>query len=611
VLHQMRSAAKWVWLFVAAAFVGGFLLAETSGLLGRTPLTPTTAVATVNGHDILYSEWQQRVQQAIQTQQRAGRSLTQDEIRQVENETLDQMIMQVLLEQEYRKRGIGVSDAEIQELARYAPPEFLYSAPELQTEGRFDPQKYQRLLTSPQARQTGLLKYIEDYYRGEIPQRKLIEQISDGVYLSETDMWRAWQDEHDSAQVSYVVWRPVADSNAAKAVSDADARAYFDKHKADYKRSGRTWLSVVHIPRVISAADSAATRAHLLQLRAEIAGGAKFEDVAKRESQDTVSGANGGDLGRGARGRFVPQFETAAYALKPHELSGAVLTPFGYHLIRVDDRKGDTLSLRHILLRIEQSDSEATRTDREADSLAQIAANAEESSKLDSAARRLNLPIAHIRADEGHPALYNPILGTQVPSASAWAFGGAKPGETSELYDDENGYWLARLDSIVPGGDPVFERVALEVKRAVARDHALDSLTKAAQAFAVAAGHDGLEAAAARASLPVQKTPAFTRVTFVLGLGQYTEPIGAAFALAAGAVSAPIRSDDGVYVIRVDRRVTGDRAAFDREKDVVRQQRLQQLKQQRVQLFLSDLRSGAKIEDHRADINATQRRAAT
>src|SRR2546423_6554092 len=295
----MRSAAKWIWLFVAAAFVAVFLFAQTSGLIGRAPLTPTTAVATVNGHDILYTDWQRRRDQAIQNQQRAGRTLTKDGIRQVENETLDQMEMQALLEQEYRKRGIGASNAEIQELARYEPPEFLYSSPELQTEGRFDPQKYQRLLTSPQARQTGLLKYIEDYFRGEIPQRKLIEQISDGVYLSENDLWRAWQDEHDSAQVSYVVWRPAADSNAVKAVGEADARAYFDKHKADYKRVGRSWLSVVHIPRVISAADTAATRARLLQLRAEIAGGAKFEDVAKRESQDTVSGAKGGDLGRG------------------------------------------------------------------------------------------------------------------------------------------------------------------------------------------------------------------------------------------------------------------------------------------------------------------------
>src|SRR5207237_1310258 len=147
-------------------------------LLGRTPVTPTTAVVKVNGRDILYTEWQRRVQQATQNQQRNGRSLTQDEMRQIENETLDEMIMQVLLEQEYRKRGIGVSDEELREFARYAPPPFMYNNPELQTEGRFDPAKYQRLLASPQARQGGILVALENYYRTEIPKEKLFELVT-------------------------------------------------------------------------------------------------------------------------------------------------------------------------------------------------------------------------------------------------------------------------------------------------------------------------------------------------------------------------------------------------------------------------------------------------
>src|SRR5688500_13347795 len=172
----MRSAAKWVWLFVAVAFIGGFLIVETSGLLGSAPLTPTTAVAEVNGREILYSDWQNRVQQVMQNQR--GRSLTQDEVRQVENETLDEMIMQVLLEQEYRKRGIGVTDEELREFARYAPPPFLYNSPDLQTEGRFDPAKYQRLLTSPQARQGGILLPLENYYRTALPQEQHYEPLT-------------------------------------------------------------------------------------------------------------------------------------------------------------------------------------------------------------------------------------------------------------------------------------------------------------------------------------------------------------------------------------------------------------------------------------------------
>jgi peptidyl-prolyl cis-trans isomerase D len=601
----MRSAAKYIWLFLIVAFVGGFLLAETSGLIGRASLTPTTPVAEVNGREILYTDWQQRVQQATQNQQRSGRSLTQDEVKQIEDEVMNEMVMQVLLEQEYRKRGIGVSDDELREFARYAPPPFMYNNPDLQTEGRFDPAKYQRLLASPQARQGGILVALENYYRTEIPKEKLFELVTDGVYLSDAELWRAWQDERDSAQVSYVAWRANADSNDAKSVTDAEIRSFFDAHKTEFDRPGRARLSVVRIPRTITAADTAEVRNRLMALRAEIAGGAKFEDVARRESNDTVSGANGGDLGRGAKGRFVKEFEDAAYKLRPNELSAPVLTQFGYHLVRVDARKGDTLSLRHILLRITQGDSAATRTDRLADELARIAAGSEDPTKLDTAAKQLSLEVHPIEVIEGQPAS---LGGEMVPSVSAWAFGGARAGEISELFDDEGGYWLARVDTVVHGGEPNLDRVRDEIRQRIARDKALDRLLPAAQQLAQDAVASTLEAAAQRANLVVVKSPAFTRLGFVPGLGQYSRPMGAAFSLPVGAISAPIRDETGVFVIRVDRRVNANRGEFEKQAETIRTQRVQQLKRQRLQLFLEDLRRDAKIEDHRKEINATARR---
>src|ERR1700760_1943598 len=199
-LQQMRSLAKYVWLFVALAFVGGFLLYETSGLMGRTPVTTTTAVAVVNGHEIMYRDYMDRVQSQIQNEQaRDQRSLTQDDQRRIENSVFEQMVSDVLLADEYRQRGIVVTDDEIREFARYAPPPWVMQAPELQTDGRFDPQKYQRLLASPQARQGGLLVQLEGYYRSEIPKEKLYDQISSGVYVSDPELWRAWRDQHDSA----------------------------------------------------------------------------------------------------------------------------------------------------------------------------------------------------------------------------------------------------------------------------------------------------------------------------------------------------------------------------------------------------------------------------
>ena len=100
-LQAMRSSAKYVFWILLIAFVGGFLLVESSGLLSRGAVTPTTPVATVNGTDILYTDWLRRSQQlSQQEQQQTGRSLTQDEITRIENQAFDEMVTEILLQQE-------------------------------------------------------------------------------------------------------------------------------------------------------------------------------------------------------------------------------------------------------------------------------------------------------------------------------------------------------------------------------------------------------------------------------------------------------------------------------------------------------------------------------
>jgi parvulin-like peptidyl-prolyl isomerase len=402
--------------------------------------------------------------------------------------------------------------------------------------------------------------------------------------------------------VSFVAFRPsptAADSN----VSDADLRKYYDAHKPDFERTGRATVSVLTIPRVVTAADSAAVRDKINRLRAEITGGAKFEDVAKRESADTISGANGGDLGKGPKGRFVPEFEKALDALKPGEISGPVLSPFGYHLIRLDSRAGDTLQAHHLLLRIEPSDSSQSKIDRLADQLSKIAAGSDQPAKFDEAAKTLGLTPFKVTVTEGAPATYQ---GKYVPSVSAWAFGGAKTGEISDLFDSEDGYYLARLESVAAGGN-TFEAVKQDVRAKLASDRAVERAVPQANDLATAARASSLEAAAAARKLEVQKTGMVNRsgAASTLGIG---EALGAAFALPVNTVSVPIRQLDAVYVLRVDARKPADKVAFEAQKKAIRAQRQQQLKQQRLQAYYADLRKSAKIDDHRKEIAARARR---
>ena len=603
-LQTMRSSAKIVMWVLLISFVGGFLLFETSGLMGSAPVTTTTAVASVNGRDILYTEWQRRAQQVVQqTQQQSGRTLTQDELRRLENQAYDDMVSEVLLEQEYKKRGILVSNEELRDYARFAPPQWVQTAPDLQTDGRFDPAKYQRLLASAQARQSGLLAALEQYFRSEVPKEKLFQQVTSGLYVTDADLWRAWQDANDSAAVSFVAFRPrptAADSN----VADGDLRKYYDAHQPEFNRPAHASLSVLHIVRTTTVADTVVVRDRINALRAEIMGGAKFDDVAKRESNDSVSAATGGDLGKGAKGRFVPDFEQAAYALKAGEVSPPVLTPFGYHLIKIDSRSGDTLALRHLLLRIQPSDSSTAKVDRAADQLAKMVAGADQPGKFDDAAKTLGLTPFRVRVEENEPAQYN---GRPVPSASAWAFGGAQIGETSDLFDADDGYYVARLDSLSEGGK-TFDAVKDAVRGRVAEDRAIERSIPAAQSLANAARSSSLEAAAAAATLTVQKTGMVTRAGAAKEFGSLREAVGASFVAPLSEVYGPIRQADGVFVTRTDARKPSDKAAFETEKKALRGRRLQQMRGQSIQMYLDDLKKSATVKDYRKKLNEQLRR---
>ncbi len=607
-LQAMRASAKYIWIIIVVLFVGGFLLAQTSGLLGRAPVTTTTAVAKVNGEDILATSWYQVTQNLEQeATQRSNQSISLDERQRLQDQAFDQLVTDALLRQEYRRRGIMVTDDEILQAARYNPPPQLMQSPELQTEGQFDPAKYQRFLQSPAARQEGLLLQLEQYYRTEIPKQKLFDQVATDVYVSDEELWRRWQDSHDSAQVSFVAFGPERISDSAVRVSDDEVRAYYDTHKKQFDRPGRAKLSIIIIPRAVTGADSTAVRARAVALRSRILGGEKFEDVARAESADSVSAVNGGSLGRGPKGRFVAPFETAAYALKPGEISQPVLTPFGYHIIRVDERKGDTISLHHILLRIQQSDSAAARTDRRADSLARVAASTDQPAKFDEAARTLHIPVLRAEVIEGNPLTIN---GQFIPSAGPWAFQGARTGETSELFDAEDGYYLARLDSLTPGGTLSLDQAKNDIRKFLLSQKKIDLLGPQAMNFAKVAAASNLESAAKLLGMEVVKTKPFTRVTGVPELARFPEAVGAAFTLPVNTVSEPIRAMAGVVVERVDNnRISANRATFDAQKEALRQQDLQQLRQQRVRDFLANLRAVAKIDDKRKQIEASARRS--
>ena len=124
-------------------------------------------------------------------------------------------------------------------------------------------------------------------------------------------------------------------------VSDEDLKKVYESKKNDYEQ-----VSAKHILIAFKGSPAAQAgkpeiteeqaKAKATDLRKQILAGASFEELAKKESDDTGSGANGGELGEFNRGQMVPEFEKAAFEAKIGEISEPVRTQFGYHIIKVE-----------------------------------------------------------------------------------------------------------------------------------------------------------------------------------------------------------------------------------------------------------------------------------
>jgi parvulin-like peptidyl-prolyl isomerase len=140
-------------------------------------------------------------------------------------------------------------------------------------------------------------------------------------------------------------------------VDEADARKYYEEHKGEYEKVKARHLLIRFKGSPVPVGDKKdLTEEEALEkvkaLRAQIVAGGDFAAIAKKESDDTQSGANGGDLDAFSHGQMVGPFDQAAFALMPGQLSEPVKSQFGYHLILVE--KHETKSFEEMRPDIEK-----------------------------------------------------------------------------------------------------------------------------------------------------------------------------------------------------------------------------------------------------------------
>jgi len=193
------------------------------------------------------------------------------------------------------------------------------------------PAEYQSYAMGPGKKQFG-----EDYLR-----MKMLAQMG---YKAGLQNDPAVQQQLALMKDNLVANAQLSQIDKSVTLSDADLQKIYDENKKDYEQVKAKHILIAFKGSPAAQAgkpelteDQAKAKAE--ELKKQIEGGAKFEDVAKKESDDTGSGANGGELGAFGHGQMVPEFEKAAFDAKVGDVIGPIRTQYGYHLIRVESHE--------------------------------------------------------------------------------------------------------------------------------------------------------------------------------------------------------------------------------------------------------------------------------
>jgi peptidyl-prolyl cis-trans isomerase D len=577
-MRQHRNWLKWSLFIVAVAMVIFFIPNFMRNPSGRA--AAGGAVAVVEGREIRGDEFQRTYQAQIQAYRSAyGANMSDQLLRQlgVEQQILQQMVDERAALAEADRLDIRVSDDEVKQR--------ILAIPSFQDNGVFiGEQRYRQILSMQRPPMTPT--EFENAVRRSLVVDKLRTSLTEWLSIPDKELEQEYRRRNDKVKLAVVSF-PNDSFRPDVSATDAEITSYFDAHKDDFripeKRKVRYLLVDIEAIRsktVVPAADierayndriteyttpeqvrashillktegkdEAAVRAQAEEVLKKAKAGANFAALAKQYSQDEGSAPNGGDLDYFGRGRMVPEFDAVAFAMEPGQISDLVKTTFGFHIIKLIEKKtGSTRSLEEVRPQL-QDQLSIERAQAQASTLANsLRTRVTKASDLDTVAKEQGFSVQ----ESDWFARDEPVLGLGAsPELGARTFA-MNQGDVAGPIQTGRGFVFASLiakqDPYVPKVDEVKERVRNEVVRNKAKEFGLKKATEVAAKLKGAADFDK---AVQAAGFKAQTTEMITRDSPIPDLGMAAEVTEAAFTLAPGTVSQPIATDTGSAVIKV------------------------------------------------------------
>jgi peptidyl-prolyl cis-trans isomerase D len=586
-------------------------------------------LAKVYDQFITYGEYQKAYDQMVDNYRRQfGKMFSEDLLKQmdVKRQALEMLIQRHLLQHAAKELGLTASDEEVQHsILQY--PVFL-------NEGKFEQKRYLQVLR--QARMTP--EVFEGEMAADLALQKVQAFIKRQASVSEDEILAEYQFTNTQIQLAYVAFDP-KDFEAQIKPEENEISAYYNDHQDKYRDPEKRQFALVifkadqyldqvavtdgeiqyyyednqkkyhkeaqvkarHILFKVESGESPEEEAKVRKQAEEVLAqvkkpGADFASLAKKHSQDQGTAAKGGDLGFFDRTKMVEEFSEAAFKMKAGEISDLVRTPFGFHIIKVEEvRPEKTVSLEEARPEIEQTlkrDKARELAYKAAQDFADLAYAEKDLAKV---AQSKNLQVR----TSAWVSQKDPIAELGAAPKVTQPLFELMRNEISRLVEAPDGFAVAQvLDIREPAVRP-FETAQEQVRKDLISERAHQMAEeRASELLKAAKDQKNLEAAAKAQKLEAKKTGEFSRKKPDDALRLTGEAMDQVFRLteAEPFEKAPLKSGKTLVVCQLLSTKTPAADAMGEERTGIRTRLLQQKQDQIWQAWLDEQRKRAEVK---------------
>ncbi len=588
-------------LFLLSMSIGGLVGGANviDQLMGK--VDPRKAIGVVNGTNLPPDQFMRMVNAELEQSRIDGREITDQQLNTIREQVWDRMVNEVLISEVLADLNISATNAEILFHLQENPPAFLTSMPDFQTDGQFDPAKYQQAVLNPQGNEwVPVENHLKNVF---IPNFKLEQLLNSSATTTEAEVLNEFIKRNIDYNIDAIHVLNSSFTGDDVEPSEKEIEAAYKRNLKDYFQEEQRHLRYVSWEKVPTKSDSNSVYEDALSIKMQVEAGADFAELANQYTEDpsnavTVDSGRGGNLGWFNKTQMVGPFSEAAFAARPGSIVGPVLTRFGYHVIKVIDRREqdgrEEVNAAHILFKIDLGPNTREELRRTATLFSYDAQDYGFDAALDThsvtSAEAMN-----VQSD----AIFVSGLG-QFRNAVRFAFN-EEIGVSSTPLENDQYYVVLLVDSITPAGTQPLAQVKAGIKntlqtekQAVAAEKYLTDLKPEASA---ARDFNNLNTSYDKIEVISGETRTLNRSFTSLGRSNYVT--GALISANAGEVIGPLKTMRGFALVRLNSVAEIDSTELEVQADALKNELISRKHRQIYNDWMQGLKDDAKIVDNR------------